>query len=295
MKKLLFFFFLSLSASFAGTQEPSAFGAGNLDSSQPYGLSEDERHILKNRRAIEALQKTLLKQQQTVQENRERIDGLQSIIEGWNSRIRTFEQSIRRIEDMNRSIADLQAQTDALSKSQNENFEQIRTVLQELGSLIDSINEKYVDKERFNRLESAFLEFKESYESFIKKADLSSKPKSQIYKDAKALFREKKYGEAKRYFSYLIKNHYKPATSNYYLGEISYRNGRYKDAIAYYKRSASLYDKSSFMPTLLLHTAISLQRIGDKEQAKQFYNSLISLYPKSKSAAVAKKNLAKLK
>ena len=294
MRKLPLSLLLLLGVSFAGTQEPSAFGAGNLDSPEPYGLSEDERHILKNRRAIEALQKALLKQQQTVQQNRERIDGLQSIIEGWNSRIREFERSITQIDDLNRSVADLQAKTEILSKTQNENFEQIRTVLQELGTLIDSINEKYVDKERFNRLESAFLEFKEAYESFVKRADLSSKSNAEIFKEAKKLFRKKSYSKAKRYFSYLIKNHYKPATSNYYLGEISYLSGRYKDAIAYYKRSASLYDKSSFMPTLLLHTAISLQRIGDKEQAKQFYNSLISLYPKSKAAAVAKKNLSKL-
>jgi len=294
MRKLPLSLLLLLGLCYAGTQEPSAFGAGDLDSSEPYGLSDDERHILKNRRAIEALQKALLKQQQTVQQNRERIDGLQSIIEGWNGRIREFERSITRVDDLNRSVAALEEKTDALSKSQSENFEQLRTVLQELGTLIDSINEKYVDKERFNRLESAFLEFKEAYESFVKRADLSGKSNAEIFKEAKELFRKKSYSEAKRYFSYLIKNHYKPATSNYYLGEISYLNGRYKDAIAYYKRSASLYDKSSFMPTLLLHTAISLQRIGDKEQAKQFYNSLISLYPNSRAAATAKKRLSKL-
>ncbi len=294
MRKVPLSLLLLLGLSFAGTQEPSAFGAGNLDSSEPYGLSEDERHILKNRRAIEALQKALLKQQQTVQQNRERIDGLQSIIEGWNSRIREFERSIRQIDDLNRSVSDLQAKTETLTKTQTENFEQIRTVLQELGTLIDSINEKYVDKERFDRLENAFLQFKEAYESFVKKADLSGKSNAEIFKEAKELFRKKRYSDAKRYFSHLIKNHYKPATSNYYLGEIAYMSGRYKDAIAYYKRSASLYDKSSFMPTLLLHTAISLQRIGDKEQAKEFYNSLISLYPESKAASVAKKRLSKL-
>ncbi|MCF6200566.1 MAG: tetratricopeptide repeat protein [Hydrogenimonas sp.] len=295
MKKLLLFSSLLLWVSLEAAQEPSAFGAGDLDSPEPYGLSQDERHILKNKRAIEALQKTLLKQQQIVQENRERIDGLQSIVEGWNRKFRAIENSLSRIEDMNRSITDLEAKSNALEKTQAENFEQIRAVLQELGALIDSINEKYVDKERFEKLESAFLSFKESYDSFIKKADLSGKPNAQIFKEAKTLFRKKRYDEAKTYFSYLIKNHYKPATSNYYLGEIAYKSGRYKDAIAYYKRSASLYDKSSFMPTLLLHTAISLERIGDKEQAKQFYDSLISLYPKSKAASIAKKSLSKLK
>ncbi|WP_286337536.1 tetratricopeptide repeat protein [Hydrogenimonas cancrithermarum] len=294
MRKLSLSLLIALGAV-AGTPEPSAFGAGNLDSANPYGLSEEEQHILKNKRAIEALQKSFLKQQQIVQENRERIDGLQSIIEGLNGKIRSYDRALKRLDDLNRSVDDLHLRTDALAKTQEENFEQLRTVLQELGSLIDSINEKYVDKERFNQLETAFLEFKHAYETFLKKGDLSGKSNAKIFSEAKKLFRKKQYSDAKIYFAHLIKNHYKPATSNYYLGEIAYREGRYKDAIAYYKKSASLYDKSSFMPTLLLHTAISLERIGDKKQASQFYESLIQLYPKSKSATIAKKNLAKLR
>jgi len=288
MKKIFIATLLAAAAFAAAPGEPSAFGAGNLDSPNPYGLSEEEKHILKNKQAIEALQKSFLKQQQIVQENRERIDGLQSILEGLNSKIRAYDSALEKIDDLNRTV-------DELALSQQENFEQMRKVLQELGTMIDSINEKYVDKERFNRLESAFLAFKNSYESFMKKGDLSGKANADIFVEAKKLFSKKRYSDAKIYFSHLIKNHYKPATSNYYLGEIAYREGRYNDAIAYYKKSASLYDKSSFMPTLLLHTAVSFQRIGDKAQAKQFYESLIQLYPKSDAAKVAKKNLAKLK
>jgi len=279
----------------AATPEPSAFGAGDLDSSNPYGLSEEERHILKNKRAIEALQKSFIKQQQLVQENRERLDGLQSIIEGLNQRIRRYDQVVRKVDDLNHSVDDLYQRTDQLAQTQLANFDQLRMVLQELSRLIDSINEKYVDQTQFQQLESAFLEFKQAYEAFIKKSDLSGKSNAQILKEAKQLFSKKVYGDAKLYFHHLIKNHYKPATSNYYLGEIAYREGRYKDAIAYYKKSASLYDKSSFMPTLLLHTAISLERTGEKREAKKFYESLVQLYPKSQSAAIARKKLEKLK
>ncbi|WP_300361089.1 tetratricopeptide repeat protein [Hydrogenimonas sp.] len=288
MKKLSLTILLAVAAFAASPEEPSAFGAGNLDSPNPYGLSEEEKHILRNKQAIEALQKSLLKQQQIVQENRERIDGLQSILEGLNSKIRSYDNAVEKIDDLNRTV-------DQLVVTQQENFEQIRKVLQELGAMIDSINEKYVDKERFEKLESAFLDFKNSYESFMKKGDLSGKANADIFVEAKKLFSKKRYSDAKIYFDHLIKNHYKPATSNYYLGEIAYREGRYKDAIAHYKKSASLYDKSSFMPTLLLHTAVSFERLGDRKQAKQFYESLIQLYPESKSAKVARKNLAKLK
>ena len=288
MKRILFLSLAAAALWAAPVQEPSAYGAGNLDSPNPYGLTDDERHILANKQAIENLQKQLLKQRQIVERNNERIDGLQSIMEGLNEKIRGYDRAVERVDDLNRTVAELAA-------TQQQNFEQIRTVLKELGSMIDSINEKYVDKERFDRLEEAFLQFKNAYESFMKKSDLSGRSNADLFAQAKRMFSKKRYDDAKIRFQHLIKNHYKPATSNYYLGEIAYREGRYKDAIAYYKKSASLYDKSRFMPTLLLHTAVSFHRLGDRKQAKQFYESVAQLYPKSKEAKVARSNLAKLK
>ena len=295
MRKIVLLLSASVLATFGSMQEPSAFGAGDLDAPNPYGLSSTEKHIVKNRKNIKRLQNILMKQQSIVQENRERLDGIQSILEDLNKQVRSIEKKIIRFSDVNKSIGSLNKRVDTLEQTQSENFEKIRTVLKELSSMLDSINEKYVDKEQFSALEKSFLSFKSSYEKFIKKGDLSRKSNSQIYKDAKNKFAKRQYSEAIIYFEHLIKNHYKPAASNYYLGEIAYRQGRYKDAVAFYKQSASLYDKSSYMPTLLLHTAISLGRLGRKREAKDFYETLIQLYPNSKSAAVARKNLKKLK
>ena len=293
MRKVVFLLSISIFSLFGSMQELSAFGAGSLDAPDPYGLSSSEKHILKNQKDIKKLQNILMKQQSIVQENRERLDGIQSILETLNRQVRKIEKKINRFADVNKSINDLSKRTDTLEQIQSENFEKIRTILKELSSMLDSINEKYVDKEQFVALENSFLAFKSSYEKFIKNGDLSKKPNSKIFKEAKQKFLKKIYSEAAIYFEHLIKNHYRPAASNYYLGEIAYRQGRYKDAVAYYKRSASLYDKSSYMPTLLLHTAISLGRIGRKTESKKFYETLIQLYPKSKSAAIAKKNLKK--
>jgi len=65
------------------------------------------------------------------------------------------------------------------------------------------------------------------------------------------------------------------AASNYYLGEIAYYTKNYQDAYFYFKKSAGLYDKASYIDTLLLHTAISLEKTGDKAQAKIFYQTVI--------------------
>jgi len=295
MRKTVLFLSISVLSLFGNMQEPSAFGAGDLDAPNPYGLSSSEKHILKNQKDIKILQNILMKQQSIVQENRERLDGIQSILEDLNRQVHNVEKKFNKFVDINKSISALNKRADVLEQAQSENFEKIRTILKELSSMLDSINEKYVDKEQFSALENSFLSFKSSYEKFIKKGDLSGKSNSKIYKEAKQKFSKRDYAEAALYFEHLIKNHYKPAASNYYLGEIAYRQGRYKDAVAYYKQSASLYDKSSYMPTLLLHTAISLRRLGKKSEAREFYETLIRFYPKSKSAAVARKNIKKLK
>jgi len=48
------------------------------------------------------------------------------------------------------------------------------------------------------------------------------------------------------------------------------------------------------MPVLMLHSAISLDRTGSKEQAKVFYQNVIDTYPNTKSASIAKSRLEKM-
>ncbi len=90
------------------------------------------------------------------------------------------------------------------------------------------------------------------------------------------------------------KKNYKRASSNYYLGEISYYTKKYNDAIFYFKKSVGIYDNAIYNDKLLLHTAISLEKINDKKQAKIFYEMIIETYPKKSSAIVAKENLLQL-
>jgi TolA-binding protein len=52
-----------------------------------------------------------------------------------------------------------------------------------------------------------------------------------------------------------------------------------------------LYDKAKYLPKLLLHSAISFKKIGDNENAKNFYNTLIEIYPKTKEAKEALRKL----
>ena len=100
--------------------------------------------------------------------------------------------------------------------------------------------------------------------------------------------------KAQKRFEITDAKSYKPAASNYYLGEIAYYTKKYEDAIFYFKKSAGIYDKASYIDTLLLHTAVSLEKNGDKAQAKVFYENIIENYAEKKSAKIAKDRLKKL-
>ena len=79
------------------------------------------------------------------------------------------------------------------------------------------------------------------------------------------------------------------------IGEIEYYRKNYADAIAYFKKSATLHSKAGYMPVLMLHTAASMEKIGDVKNAKVFYDAIITQYPESEHAKSAKSKLNSIK
>ncbi|NPA28201.1 MAG: tetratricopeptide repeat protein, partial [Epsilonproteobacteria bacterium] len=82
---------------------------------------------------------------------------------------------------------------------------------------------------------------------------------------------------------------YKRAESYFYLGEIAYKRKKYKDAIKFFQNSAILNEEAIYMDKLLLHTAISLNKLGKKREAKSFFQAIIDSYPDTQSAKEAKR------
>lgn len=208
--------------------------------------------------------------QQKVEQLSERIEGLTTIVEGLNA-------SISQIKESNSAE---QKQIDLLSKE---------CITQ---SELENILTQYSKNDTKNSSVKKSSEGKESKSSVAVPSE--KKSNAQLYREGAQLFQKHQYDKAHERFMLMIKKHYKPAASNYYLGEIAYYTKKYDDAIYYFKKSASLYDKASYIDTLLLHTAISLEREGDKSQAKLFYQTIINDYSDKKSAKIAKNNLKKL-
>ncbi len=270
--------------------EPSAFDAGNLDASHPYGLTSSEKVILKNKKEVKTLSTNISSVKNELSDMQEKIDGIRSVVEAQNNRIYKIEQSISTLQsnDKNRSIQ-IQVLKDDLNNTkelQIKNNQKVKLVLGELSSLIDSINSSYVSKDmlaqKIKELEGKLYKKHNSQKIILKKG-------KTIFAEAKKAYKDKDYKKANELFNASVKKRYLPATSNFYLGEISYIRKNYAKAIEFYKRSISLYDKASFTPTLLYHTYISFKKLGDRKNAKKFKNILLVKYPKSKVAKLVKK------
>lgn len=271
--------------------EPSAYGAGNLDSTSPYGLTSSEKYILKNKEKVKDLAQGVGSVKIQLSQINENYEGLRSVTEAFGSKISKIDEKIRLIEKDNKakkeSFVSLQEEVTELKTYVNEsralqdsNQEKIKIVLSELSSLIDSINNNYVSKDSFKELEARVIKL-----ALVKKTvEISSKSGATLLKEGVNFFNKKSYEASKTRFTQLLEKNYKPARSNYYLGEIAYFQKSYKTAIAHYKKSISLYDKADYIPTLLYHTGISFTKLKENTQAKQFFDALKQGYPDSKEA-----------
>ncbi len=285
--------------------EPSAFGAGNLESDTPYGLTASEKSILKNKEKLNSIQRSTRAHEGEVQSLRERLDGLQTIVEGMNEKSHKNRVELNKFIDSYRSEELERDDLARVVQANEENIVKLQTVLTEFSKMIDTINANYVSKEEYNALVKDVNAFKSEVSKALKSvgssksAAGSSSPfkgmsKAQVAKKAREYYDKEYYTKAIEHYEYLIEQNYKPARAYYMIGEMWYYRKSYEKAISYFKESAKRYDKASYMPTLLLHTAVSMDKTGDKENARAFYNALIAKYPDTTMAAEAQKRVGKL-
>jgi len=294
------FLFLTLSPVLLFSAEPSAFGAGDITSSNPYGLTKNEKVLFETEKKLKTVSNKSKSQASQLDSLRERIDGFQSIIESLSRKAQTNKINLQNIEQStNTSFANINEYQKRLSLSIQNNeqaIEALKTLTAELSKSLEAISVDYVTKADYNALVTNVNNFKILVAKEIKQIARTQSKKSSIksidlYKRAKVNYSKKQYTNAISDYETLIKRNYKPAYSHYMIGEMYFKRKNYARAISYFKKSASLYSKASYMPNLLLHTAIAMAKTGDKQHANAFFQAIVAKYPDAKEAQVAKKYL----
>lgn len=296
-------------------EEVSVYG----DSSASYNLTSTEKHILKTQTSVSNLSSKLDEINSLVNSINSRLNGLESTYEGDSARLNSKLNELQR----NGVSSDLGSNNDSTANQSDLNA--LKAALTKLTALVNKINSEYVSSAELEKNMQQFVT-REEFEA-VKKAmgvktssvaptkttetksasidDSSSstvsigevktaEDKAKLMSEAKKDYDAKAYTTAIPKYEKLIEVNYKPAENNFYLGEMWYKRKKYDTAISHFKKSAMLNDKAAYMPTLLLHSAISFENVKDKENAKSFYGTLIELYPNSSEAKEAKTKLSKL-
>jgi len=115
MKRLLVL--SSLLLPFSLYAEKSAFGAGDLSSPSPYGLTPTEQYVLKNKNPTTPNKSRIDKLEETV-------SGVLSIVEGLNEKGPNDKLEFRGLKD---SSANLNQKIDELVLKHDENLNQLKT------------------------------------------------------------------------------------------------------------------------------------------------------------------------
>ena len=211
---------------------------------------------------------------QKISQLKERIEGLRSIINGQNSQIERLNKKLSANANLTKIVNQLSQRVATLESRPAQVIKETTTSTptSTKSTNIEETNNKNIKKDEAPKVAKK-----------LKSKDL--------YKQAVLDFTKSKLTKAQKEFNELLKRSYKRASTHFYLGEIAYKKGRYKEAITHYQKSATLNENASYMDKLLLHTAIALKKKGKSSDAKVFLRAVIDGYPGSNSAKEAKKYL----
>ncbi|EAL0270573.1 hypothetical protein BVH42_00170 [Campylobacter lari] len=307
--------------------EISAFDAGKVDTKTPYGLTQNEKLQYENQERLKALNEYYTNLTSKINTAVENIEGLQSVTEGLNAQYSKANTKLLSLEEnyqnfdanITQEIQNLRAYIEENRQIQEKNHQEIQKVLGEITTLINKINDDYISKEDMNQTIAFFQseiarlqnqtkitpvvpvvsddnktqeiiqDTNKTQDEVIEVKDDNWKKlqSSEILKKAIDETNKNQFEEAREKFEYLISIHYKPARSTFWLGEIRYKQQDYAGALGFYKKSSAISTKGDYVPKLLYHTAISLDKVGDPKSANKFYKALKTAYPDSPEAKVS--------
>lgn len=243
---------------------------------------------------VQKLTEELESQNILIQEMRARFDVFKEQLDQIRASVSKNEENYRSsmalLDNLGEKIKEISHVGNSLNDLVLKEFESVRAEFLKQAEVIAK------DQENIQKLS---LEIEKIYEERRKiqekNAFKNPQKKADVFKDAKSMYWAKNFDDARVRFAWLLEQGYEKAESSFFLGQIAFRQNRFNDAIVYFKQSAVLNDKASYMPVLLLNTIKSFQALNDNKNALTFAQSLITYYPKSKEATQARAIQKKLK
>ena len=272
-----------------------------------------------------AASKEMVELQTQVQQLLDMVQRLQSTVDSRFGLVQHLvEQSTDSINQMNTTVTAMQQKLNAQSEATNGKLDAVSGQVQSLNDSLDEL------KSRIAKLDKQMQDMQAAMQTIQAQTapgaggaaqpgqpgapgagsdgttpggqpagqpgtpQASAPPLQDTYQSALRDFNAARYDVAAGEFNDVI--HYYPnddlaGNANFYLGEISYRQQKYKDAIKSYTTVLEDFSGNPKAPAAQLHKGLSLIQLNQKEAGIHELRSLIQRYPQTPEALQARSKL----
>jgi len=129
-------------------------------------------------------------------------------------------------------------------------------------------------------------------------AVVEASTENALYRTGKQAFDNNNYETAREKFGDFLKKYPKSANADnaqFWIGETYYREKWYEKAILEYQKVIDDYPKGNKVQASLLKQGLSFLNLGEKTNSRLILKELVSKYPKSSEAAVARRKLKEIR
>lgn len=211
---------------------------------------------------------------------------LKTLVEQLQNEIATLKKSVEEVKGSNQQTqASVSAKVDSVSGQFSAVNSSLDLVLDRISKLSQQLAETKAKVEVLDQLPPG-----------SSAAPPRSAPPSpeELYNSAYGDFLKNNYDLSKQGFEEYLKNYPDTELSDnaqFWIGECSYRQRKYSDAIQAYDKVIQSYPKGDKAPAAALKKGFSLLEIKDNEAGIRELRTLIQKYPGSDSAQLAKDRL----
>ena len=263
-----------------------------------------------------AASKEMIELQTQVQQLLDMVQHLQSTVDSrFGLMQHLVEQSTDSVNQMNATVTAMQQKLNAQSDATNGKLDAVSGQVQSLNDSLDEL------KSRIAKLDKQMQDMQAAMQTMQAQTppaaaggqpgtaptdgtaapgaqpgppQASAPPLQDTYQGALRDFNAAKYEVASSEFGDVI--HYYPnddlaGNASFYLGEISYRQQKYKDAVKSYNSVLENFSGNPKAPAAQLHKGLSLLQLNQKDAGVHELRSLIQRYPQTPEALQARSKL----
>ena len=267
-----------------------------------------------------AASKEMVELQTQVQQLLDMVQRLQSTVDSRFGLVQHLvEQSTDSINQMNATVTAMQTKLNSQSEATNGKLDAVSGQVQSLNDSLDEL------KSRIAKLDKQMQDMQAAMQTMQAQTppaaggqpgaapadgsttapggqpgsqpgppQASAPPLQDTYQGALRDFNAAKYDVATSEFGDVI--HYYPnddlaGNASFYLGEISYRQQKFKDAVKSYNAVLENFSGNPKAPAAQLHKGLSLLQLNQKDAGVHELRSLIQRYPQTPEALQARSKL----